>query len=170
MKTIRKQTSSISGSRFFIILLSIYFILLLIVSYLACFFSYQQKKEELVAQISSSFIQLKQEYRNITDNFWQVYLPIFESDSNIYHTIMQYFSCDDSLSPLEKKDLGAAARQLLVRDNDIQWLVLYNSNRDTNYIIYNNETSIQTLPDVKFRIPENEHLWNETFNYQYRHS
>lgn len=140
------KNNSISGNRFFIMLLSIYFVLLLVISYLACFFSYRQKQEALMAQMNNTFIQLKQEYSNITDNFWQVYMPIFEPGSNVYRIISLYFGSDASLNPLEKKDLGDAAKQLLLRDNDIQWLVLFNPNRETNYILYNDGGSLQPLP------------------------
>lgn len=141
-----RRKRSISGNRFFVGLLSIYFILLLIVIYLACLFSYEQKKVALMAQINSTYAQLRQEYNNITDNFWQVYMPIYESNTNVLDILTRYFSNDTSLTPFDKLDVGDAARQLMIRDNDIQWLVLYNPNRSVNYILYNNGTSLQPLP------------------------
>ena len=141
-----KKNGTISKNRFFIILLSIYFVLLFIISYLACFFSYRQKQEALLAQLNNTFIQFKQEYRNITDNFWQVYMPIFEPGSNIFNIISLYYNSNTSLNPLEKRDLATAVKQLLLRDNDIQWLVLFNPDRETNYIVYNDGGSLQPLP------------------------
>lgn len=141
-----RRKRSISGNRFFVGLLSIYFVLLLIVIYLACLFSYEQKKVALMAQINSTYAQLRQAYNNITDNFWQVYMPIYESNTNVLDTLTRYFSSDTSLTPFDKLDVGDAARQLMIRDNDIQWIVLYNPNRSVNYMLFNNSTSLQTLP------------------------
>lgn len=141
-----RKNRSISGNRFFVGLLSIYFVLLLIVIYLACHFSYEHKKAALMAQINSTYAQLRQEYNNITDNFWQVYMPIYESNTNVLDILTQYFSTDTSLTPFDKLDMWEAARQLMIRDNDIQWIVLYNPNRSVNYILYNNGASLQTLP------------------------
>lgn len=144
IKANTKRKSTISGNRFFILLLSIYFILLLIVSYLACFFSYQQKKEELFSQIDNTYVQLLREYRDITDNFWQVYMPIFESGSTIHNTLSKYFQTDapEPLSPIEKNDLRYALSQMLTRDNDICWIAVYNPNRTDNYMLYNDNGSL----------------------------
>ena len=142
-----KRNTSISGNRFFILLLSVYFVLLLIVSFLACFFSYQQKREELFAQIDNTYVQLLREYRDITDNFWQVYMPIFESGTDIQNTLMEYFRADSSrvLTPMEKNNLSYALSQMMARDNDVSWIAVYNPNRNDNYILFNNSISLIPL-------------------------
>lgn len=149
IKSNTKRNSTISGNRFFILLLSIYFILLLIVSYLACFFSYQQKKEELFSQIDNTYVQLLREYRDITDNFWQVYMPIFESGTTIHDTLTEYFRADatKTLSPIEKNDLRYALTQMLTRDNDICWIAVYNPNRANNYVLYNVNSSLVPISE-----------------------
>ncbi|MBR2036991.1 MAG: histidine kinase [Lachnospiraceae bacterium] len=156
-KNTTKQGCSILGNRFFMLLLSFYFVLLFSISCLACYFSYQQKKEALFSQFDTTYVQLLQEYRNITDNFWQIYMPIFESNSNHYVILREYFRTDspDTLTPMEKSDLNYTLTQMLLRDNDIQWIAVYNPNRYINYIIYNDGTSIHNLPTD---FPYNEEL------------
>jgi hypothetical protein len=65
------------SKKHFTLITSLYTLLLLIVTAIACFFSYQQKKQEFISQIDMIFIQLGQEYRDVVDNFWQIYMPFF---------------------------------------------------------------------------------------------
>lgn len=147
--TQKKHPYPISQNKIFILLICLYALLLLIVTSMACFFSYQQKKEELMSQIDNAFIQLAQEYRDVTDNFWQIYMPIFESQTDTYDIWKTYFHSDqaDTLEPLEKKDLETSLRQMLMRDDNVQWIVLYNKNRSDNYILYSDSSGLKPLPE-----------------------
>jgi len=144
-----KKIFSTMKNRFLIILICLYVILLLSVSFIACYFSYQQKREALLSQINRPYIQLTQEYRNITDNFWQLYMPFFESQSALPDTLKKFYSSESPavLSPFEKKDLATFVSQLFMRNDDIQWIVLYNNVRSDNYIIFRDDLSLQLLKD-----------------------
>lgn len=143
------RPNSLSNNRLFLLLIGLYAILLLIVTSMACYFSYAQKKEELMSEIDGAFVQLAQEYRNITDNFWQIYMPIFEVQGDTYDIWKTYFNSDgeEVLDPFEKKDLESSLRQMLIRDNDVQWIVLYNGNRSDNYILYSDSSGLKLLPE-----------------------
>ena len=78
-----KQLFSTLKNRFFVMLICLYVVLLLFASFMTCYYSYHQKREALLSQINRPYIQLAQEYRNITDNFWQLYMPFFESQSKV---------------------------------------------------------------------------------------
>lgn len=145
----KKNPYSILKNKIFIFLIGLYITLLLFVSFMACFFSYGQKKEALLSQINNSYLLLKEDYRSIVNNFWQIYMPFFE-DQNRYKEIWDFYFLSESkttLTPFQKQDLNAALRSILLRDNNIQWVVLYNSNRNDNYILYNDSSALTTLPE-----------------------
>ncbi len=144
-----KQFFSALKNRFFVMLICLYVVLLLFASFMTCYYSYHQKRETLLSQINRPYIQLAQEYRNITDNFWQLYMPFFESQSKIPNALKNYFSSKSqvSLSPFEKKELANFVSQIFTRNDDIQWIVLYSSERTDNYIIFCDNLSLQPLND-----------------------
>jgi hypothetical protein len=95
------------------------------------------------------YVQLKQDYTDTLDNFWQLYMPIFEKNSNVYPVLADYFVNPHSreLTPLEKNELATAMRQLLLRDNQIQWIALYSENRAINYIMFESGQSLNVLTE-----------------------
>jgi len=137
------------SKKHFTLITSLYTLLLLIVTAIACFFSYQQKKQEFISQIDMIFIQLGQEYRDVVDNFWQIYMPFFESNTSSYDIRNIYFEKDPfgDLSPFEKKNLEKLMKQMLLRNDEVQWVVLYNPNRSDNYILYKNNLGLTRLTD-----------------------
>lgn len=145
----KNREYSVSRNKLFLLLISLYAMLLLFVTFLACYFSYSQKKEELLGQIDNAFVQLAQEYRDVTDNFWQLYMPIFETQQDNYDIWSAYFSegKPDTLDPFEKQALASSLRQMLIRANEVQWVVLYNPDRADNYILYSDSTGLRPLPD-----------------------
>lgn len=136
------------SKRFFILITSLYTLLLLIVTSIACTFSYQQKKQEFLSQLDMTYVQLGQEYRDVVDNFWQIYMPFFESKDTVNNIIGIFFESNPKgeLSPIEKKSLEKSMNQMLLRNNEVQWIVLYNQNRSDNYILYNNNLGLNRLP------------------------
>lgn len=141
-----KKYISRFGNHVLTVLLAVYFTIILILSYLVCYFSYQQKKEELFAQIDTTYVQLLQEYQNVIDNFWQIFLPIFDTQSAIKDTLSNYYATVVSLTPIEKQELSYAAKQMTSRDNDVQWLALFNPSRDINYIYYTKSSALLEIP------------------------
>lgn len=145
----KKKRDSVTKNKIFLILITIYIIVLLIVSSMACFFSYTQKKEELMSQINNSYLLLKEEYRNVVNNFWQIYMPFFDNQT-VHDEIWDiYFSLEagEDLSPFDKQNLKDALYSIMLRDNDIQWIVIYNSQDTSHYILYNDSSNLSPLPE-----------------------
>lgn len=124
-----------------------YTIMLLLFSFLTCFFSYRQKKGELLSQIELTMTQLSQNYQDTASNFWQLYMPIFERSSQAYDVLMNYFidKTGRELPPLEKYDLSYSLSQMMLRDDQVQWIALYSQNRETNYVYLQSTSSLQEV-------------------------
>lgn len=148
-------------NQMFLIMIIFYITLLLIISSVACYYSYRQKEEQIFSTMDMALAHMDQEYANILENFWQVYMPIYENNSTIYGTFQNYFAFTEAadLTPLEKRDLMTALNQMRVRDSRIQWIGLYSDFRNTNYILYNDNTGIKVM-DQDF--PYMEELQSKT--------
>jgi len=134
-------------NRLFLMMTGIFSILLFIISLIACYYAYYEKKAQFLTSMDMVYSRLEQEYENILNNFWQVYMPIFENTSSVYEDFQNYFTnTATDLSPLEKRCLTEALEQLTVRDNRIEWVALYSDNRDINYIKYSNINTVNVLP------------------------
>ena len=128
--------------------LYLYIVLLLLSIILSCFFSYQQKSEELQSQIDSIFTQLSSEYEKITSNFWQLYMPFFENSSRPQDILQQYMTNTDTpFSPIDQMQLEQLMRQMLLRDQNVMWIVIYNSSRSDNYILYSDVAGLKLLTE-----------------------
>ena len=148
MSTIKKHFFSIFKSRFFSIFIGFYAIILLFFTSMTCHFSYCQKQESLLAEIDKIYIQLTQEFKTSTENLWQVYMPFADSNTDTQKLWQSYFTSSPSaLSPHQKGSLEKYVRQMLLPDNNVQWIVLYNPNRDVNYILYNNISGLVPLSE-----------------------
>ncbi len=138
-----------SINRLFLILYLTYFSFLLMIGSIACYFSYREKHEETLASMNLAFTQIDQEYSDILENFWQTYMPIYEKNSTSYSILKTYFSHEnaDDLTPLERLSLIDALNQMRIRDSRILWVGVYSDNRDVNYILYNDNTSLQIITE-----------------------
>lgn len=148
-KTNKQKHIHHSINRLFLVLYLIYFSFLFVIGSVACYFSYREKHEDVIASMDLAFTQIDQEYSDILKNFWQAYMPIYERNSTIYSVFSNYFSHEKSadLSPLERFYLIDALNQMKIRDSRILWVGLYSDNRDTNYILYSDNTSLQVISD-----------------------
>lgn len=148
-KTAFSKHTHHSINRLFLILYLTYFSFLLVIGSIACYFSYREKHEDILASMNLAFTQIDQEYSDILKNFWQAYMPIFEKNSANYSIFKTYFSHEkaDDLTPLERLSLIDSLNQMRIRDSRILWLGVYSDNRDINYILYNDNTSLQMIPE-----------------------
>lgn len=148
-KYFTRHRSKISNNKIFLALTAFYTIVLFIIGVIACFFAYNQEKGEIFNQLDLTFLKLEEEYNNIIDNFWQLYMPIFEGDSETHTVIYSYFSSNshNELSPLERHDLSRVMQKMLMRDNRVQWIAFFCDNRSTNYILFNSSTNLQIVPE-----------------------
>lgn len=145
-----KSRTVVSKNRLFGGIIAVYILLLLITSAIACYFSFESKKEEFFSAISNTFVQLDQEYQHTVDNFWQIYMPLYARNSSASSTLQSYFTSKQpsrDLAPMERVDLKDTMEQMLMQNEDIKWIALYSSNRDTNYILFQTNKRFEALPD-----------------------
>lgn len=147
---IGNRNKFIINNRLFLTVTILYMSVLLIFSFISCFFSFRQRKESVLSEINVTYMQLEQAYNNIVDNFWQVYMPIFENKNEVYDIFDTYFSSNSSydLSPIEKRTLVYALKQLLGRNNQIQWVALYSEDRQNNYVLFRTGSGLLPLSDA----------------------
>lgn len=131
------------------LVLLLYAFLLLFSIILSCFFSYRQKNDELQSQIDVIFSQLSTKYQDITNNFWQLYMPFFESSSYPQDVLQGYISnaSNTPLTPIEQNKLEQLLRRMLLRDHNVKWIVIYGNNRSDNYILYSDFSGLKQLPE-----------------------
>lgn len=115
-----------------------YWIILILTSLFVCALSYEQKKSEILADVNIRLTQVGNAYQNLTEQFWESYLPIFENRTTSYLLLRDYFAVpdDDGLTPVELHDISNVLAQIVVRDDRIQWIAAYSPVRKVNYIYY----------------------------------
>lgn len=150
-----------SINRLFLILYLTYFSFLFVIGSIACYFSYREKHEDILASMNLAFTQIDQEYSDILENFWQAYMPIFEKNSTSYSIFKTYFSHEkaDDLTPLERLSLIDALNQMRIRDSRILWIGVYSDNRDVNYVLYSENTTLTVITED---FPYLQQLQNKT--------
>lgn len=128
----------------FVTLTVLYLAVLLLISLIGSYISYHQRRAQLISDMDYAYVQLKQEFIDTLDNFWQLYMPIFEKNSTVYPVLSNYFvnPSGSTLNPLEKSELSEALHQLLLRDNRIQWVALYSENREDNFMMFNSSRNL----------------------------
>ena len=122
----------------FLLIGAFYWIILILTSLFVCSLSYEQKKSEILADVNIRLTQVGNAYQNLTEQFWESYLPIFENRTTSYLLLRDYFAVpdDDGLTPVELHDISNVLAQIVVRDDRIQWIAAYSSVRKVNYIYY----------------------------------
>jgi len=126
------------NNKYFLAMSIVYLLVLTLLSGIACYFSYEQRKDVLLGEIDYTATRLTDEYEDIVDNFWQLYMPVFESRDDIFVSLHEYFAASgaDELTPFQKNNLQNALKQMIVRDNRVLWICLYNPRLETNYMLW----------------------------------
>lgn len=145
----KNEQTKVSNNPLLLLVIGIYLTVLLFVSCIACLFSYYQRKEEVLSNMEYTFIQLEQDYTKTVENFWQIYMPIFENRTEIHTAIFNYFAPNttEDLTPLERNELARALNQMMIRDSQIQWIALFSDQRETNYLLFRTGNSLKVIPD-----------------------
>lgn len=142
--------TGVANHKLFLLISVLYIAILLATSAIACYFSYAEKAKELASHMDSTFDLMEAEYSDMVNNFWQLYMPIFEEDDDTYDTFKNYFSAQSApaeLTPMERMALAKSLKKMLLRDNRAQWIALCSDDRSTNYIFFNTNASLQKLTD-----------------------
>ena len=126
------------NNRMLRIVLVIYIVILIMACTLTCGFYYQNRKNAHLASMNNTLIYLVAEYKNLTENFWKYYLPVFSEKDTSYTVLDSYFSApgNRALSPMEKQQLMHVLSRLTVHADAIRWVALYAPERSVNYIYY----------------------------------
>lgn len=150
-----------SSNHLLILLISGYLLILTVVSTAACYFSYQRSKVELLTELDMMQLQAAEEYKNLTDQFWAYYMPIFENSNQYYPVLQSYFTSGSGkeLPPLDKFNLSQLLSQIALRDNRVQWVAVWSPSRSVNYIYHTEQRTLQIL---KEDFPYLERLKNKT--------
>lgn len=121
--------------------------LTIIIGSTACYHAYRQKRAELLAELDQQLLRITEEYKDITEEFWAIYLPIFE-DEKYDFALNSYFSKTKvaPLSPQEQFELKKALSRIASMDEKVQWVVIYSPKRETNYIYFTGNDTLQILP------------------------
>ena len=145
MKKKTRPSHGILGQNvFFFRLFLFYLILLLVLAGVACFFSYRQKTAELNSQSNMILSGLDREYRDITSSFWKIYMPLFEARSTTFEPVQAYFS-GQTLTRALRSDLEYAMTQMILRDDRVDWMVLYSPQSDTSCLLLSDSRQIQMI-------------------------
>ena len=135
-------------NKYFLRLLMVYLLLMLLIALVACNAAYRQKQEELDSNITQTMYGLSYEYRAMTENFWQVYMPVFDQYSMVYEALDHYYTSDSALTPADKQRLRYALAQMAVCNNNIEWIAVYSPLRNVNYIMVSTGNSfLRELPE-----------------------
>ena len=126
----------------------IFLVMTCVVGAIACYFAYGRKMEEQLSELDGQLFRVAEEYKDITENFWAIYLPVFEEPDN-NAALSSYFEQEESgaLPPVERFDLTRALSRMAARDEKVQWIVIYSPKREVNYIYFPVMDSMQALPE-----------------------
>lgn len=145
-RKISAHGEGISSNKTYRLLTLFYIVFLFIISFIACYFSYQKKQTDIFSSLNAAYSSMSEEIQDMILNFWQVYMPVYEDNNANLQLFNRYFSQDNPqvLTPFERQRLMKALQSMLVRDDRLQWIALYNEYREDNYILYasNNFTLI----------------------------
>lgn len=138
--------------------LMLFFLLMtVIISIVACYFAYQQKRGQLLSEMDVQLLQVSNEYQSLTEDFWSIYLPMFEENENA-QILTEYFAqgLTEELTPMQKMQLSEVLSHVAVRDENVQWVAVYSANRKVNYIYLPTENVLFVLPEDFAHIEELE--------------
>ncbi len=131
-----EKTKRFFNSLNFRLIIILYTCFLLIVCSLAIYYSYYERQNMYINKFNSTAEMLEKEYTNVLDNFWKIYMPVFEEQDTNYEILNSYFSKQNPLTPVEKRDLAKVLKQMLMRDDRLQWLAVYRGEESDNYILF----------------------------------
>lgn len=118
-----------------------------VISGIACYSGYERRQGELLSDLDMTLVQAASEYENLTDDFWNIYIPLFGEKSTAKSTLQNYYTLhpDKELSPLEKVDLTEVLRQMAARDDQVRWIAVFSDRREYNYIYFPGQYTLQPL-------------------------
>ena len=152
------KTKRFRDSLNFRLIIILYTCFLLIVCSLAIYYSYYERQNMYINKFNTTAEMLEKEYTNVLENFWKIYMPVFEEQDTNYKILYDYFSNKNTLTPVKKRDLAKVLKQMLMRDDRLQWLAVYRGEHSDNYILF---ITSDTLVKMDETFPYWENLLNK---------
>lgn len=114
----------------------------------AAFLSYKSEKNLTLTKAEIMLNNVLSEFQMIEENFWSVYMPIFETP-DAYDVLYQFFVVDKNsdLTPMAKKNMARVTKQIASRNSKIAWVAIYSPLRSENYIYYVNGDYLEELSE-----------------------
>ncbi|MBE5866493.1 MAG: hypothetical protein E7292_09845 [Lachnospiraceae bacterium] len=128
-------------------LLITFLIMTSIIGMVACYYAYQQKKAEILSELDKQLLRVAEEYKNITEDFWEIYLPIFEVDGSSGLFVEYFEESTKQLNSTDSFEMKKLLSNMAARDETVEWIVLYSPIRAYNYIYFPAKESMSVLPE-----------------------
>lgn len=130
----------------------VYGVFLVLFGLLASFMAYDKESAALETELTQTMSELSFTYENSTEDFWRFYVPIVESNSEIYSVFRDYFQADSQtdLTQHQKIELSEALRELMAYNHGVSWVGLYTDKRDINYMQFSDSTLMVMPKDFAF--------------------
>lgn len=127
---------------------NIYAVVLITMGFMACYLAYSKEHSMSMSQRDQVMKDLHHEYKSCTEDFWRLYMPIFENVDSVYVVLRKYFIMEDksTMKPIEKLELVNALQTIMGNDNRIQWIGLYAGKGENNHILFAGESSLVEMP------------------------
>lgn len=133
-------------NQFILLLVGSYIAIILFFTAFACYMGYRLTRNELLSDLNVTLVRAANEYGNLTNDFWNIYMPLFESTTDSLGTLRGYFlNSDTDLTPLQKNDLARVLSQMAMRDDRVRWVAIISEDRETNYAWFPIQDTLQPL-------------------------
>ena len=128
-------------------LICCYIVIIAAVTGLACRIAYSQRQGELLFGLDMTLVRAVNEYENLTSDFWNIYIPMFETDLRTQSVLREYFSGSpvSDLTAPQKMELAEALRQMAARDDSVRWVAVISGQRAVNYAWFTEQNTLQPL-------------------------
>ena len=129
-------------------IISAYIAFLLIMGSLACYFAYSNAYNKTMYRLGNVMQDMQYNYTSYTEDFWKIYMPIFENRNSMYTVLESYFAgSEQELNPLEKQKLADVLQGIMQYDRRIAWIGIYADNRTVNYMLMGGSTTIVKIDE-----------------------
>lgn len=128
-------------------LICCYVMIIAAVTALASRIAYSQRQGELLSGLNMTLVRAANEYENLTSDFWNIYIPIFESNSQAQRVLREYFSnstASDLTAP-QKMELAEVLRQMASRDDSVRWVAVISDQKKPAYAWFTEQNTLQPL-------------------------
>ena len=127
----------------------VYVVCLLIMGLWGCYVSYSKEQNEIVHRFERTMSQIDKQYTHATEDFWRIYMPIFEYPGSLYSSLRNYLRLDagDALNPIAKSELTSALRAIMANDERIRWVGLYAGRNQRGWLLFSGNGILTEMPD-----------------------